>query len=286
MHKVVPSLAGAEAGLINGDRIRFIGTENTRNLVIREYASLLMAEIAKRDVVLVVQNDIEKFRWRQERLDVREILHLSHFDKEGEHRLVVIRKAAVLTPFVSASADDEEVKGMPELGFTMFCPATKNGGGVWYVRSVKPESLASHYGLRRGHRIVRVNNLSVAAISTLNEFHELVKQDEDKVTLEVVLDETGLAKRWKIKAHDKLQNYVNRQKKHARTVTVQREGGVFPFSLISPAALHGYEYREATYVHHLKERGHAWQVGMRVGDLVVEINGANCKIFALCYSSD
>jgi hypothetical protein len=277
VHKVVPSLKGAVAGLINGDRIRFVGIECTRNLSIKEVVKLIMAEVRHNDVALVVQNDIEKFRWRQERLDLREILHLSHFDKEGEHRLVIIRKSAVLTPFVGIDDEDDEVKGMPELGFSMFCPTSRSDARVWYVRSVKAESLASHYGLRSGHRIVRVNNLSVAAISTLKEFHELVKRDPEKVTLEVVLDETGLARRWKKTEHAKLIDFVHRKKDTMRMITVARENGVFPFSLISPSALHGHTYREATYIHHLQERGHAWKAGLEVGDLVAEINGADCE---------
>jgi membrane-associated protease RseP (regulator of RpoE activity) len=62
----------------------------------------------------------------------------------------------------------------------------------------------------------------------------------------------------------------------ARTITVRREYGVFPFAVVSPASLHGYEHREATYVHHLKESGSAWKAGLQVGDLVVKINGEDC----------
>eukprot|EP00036_Acanthoecidae_sp_10tr_P022975 CAMPEP_0206329186 /NCGR_PEP_ID=MMETSP0106_2-20121207/23069_1 /ASSEMBLY_ACC=CAM_ASM_000206 /TAXON_ID=81532 /ORGANISM="Acanthoeca-like sp., Strain 10tr" /LENGTH=1914 /DNA_ID=CAMNT_0053761897 /DNA_START=76 /DNA_END=5821 /DNA_ORIENTATION=- len=275
IHKVDPTRMAAAAGLENGDRVRFIGKTCTRVLPIKEIVRILMTELGEGDTTLIVQNDIEKFRWRQERLDVRDVLHLSHLDKEGEHRLVVVRKVAVLTPFIGNDDEDEEVKGMPELGFTMYAPSDGQNQD-WYVRTVKPDSLASHYGLRRGHRIVRVNNSPVSTISTLQEFHELVKQDVDKVALEVVLDERGLAQRWKTREHVKLEAFVLERQNQLRTITVKREDCVFPFSLISPAALHGYDHREATYVHHLQEKGSAWKAGLQVGDLVVSINGEDC----------
>jgi C-terminal processing protease CtpA/Prc len=99
---------------------------------------------------------------------------------------VIIRKSADLTPLIGDDWASSHV-GMPELGFTTFPPDAQCD--AWHVKSVKPDALAAHYGLRAGHRILRINNESVQNTS-LTTFQELILSNTDRVTLEVEMDST------------------------------------------------------------------------------------------------
>lgn len=58
--------------------------------------------------------------------------------------------------------------------------------------------------------------------SSLKTFQELILSNPDRVTLEVVMDNAGLAARWKAKEHDKLKKFIQPKLQSARTIVIRR----------------------------------------------------------------